>query len=253
MSLNANSLPIKITVCALGLSLKGKMRVMKNFWSVLVIAALLPLSGWAQVYEGTAEFDKKKYPAFIAEYEYQVPAVENALLKRFSKLGYRPKAEKGIFNKDKGYQIFAGAVMNDITEGGADYFVKVEDRGKKGKESALLTLIVLQNGEALGRGVSETKANAVKAYLKALLPDVIAENLELDIKAQEDAIGKAEKKLETLKREKQELERKIDNNDRAQRDTENEIKAKQEGLEILKSKRIIPAVTVSGSAQKTNP
>ena len=229
------------------------MTAMKKIWSLLVLMALLPLSGWSQVYEGTAEFDKKKYPAFLAEYDYQVPAVENALLKRFSKLGYRPKEEKGIFNRDKGFQIFAGSVMNDITEGAADYMIKVEDRGKKGKESALLTLIVLQNGEALGRGVSESRANAVKAYLKALIPDVIAENLELDIKAQEEAISKSEKKLETLKREKQDLERKIENNDRAQRDTENEIKAKQEGLEILKSKRIIPAGTVSGSAQKTNP
>lgn len=229
------------------------MTAMKKIWSLLVLIALLPLSGWSQVYEGTAEFDKKKYPAFLAEYDYQVPAVENALLKRFSKLGYRPKEEKGIFNRDKGFQIFAGSVMNDITEGAADYMIKVEDRGKKGKESALLTLIVLQNGEALGRGVSESRANAVKAYLKALIPDVIAENLELDIKAQEEAISKSEKKLETLKREKQDLERKIENNDRAQRDTENEIKAKQEGLEILKSKRIIPAGTVSGSAQKTNP
>ena len=229
------------------------MTAMKKIWSLLVLIALLPLSGWSQVYEGTAEFDKKKYPAFLAEYDYQVPAVENALLKRFSKLGYRPKEEKGIFNRDKGFQIFAGSVMNDITEGAADYMIKVEDRGKKGKESALLTLIVLQNGEALGRGVSESRANTVKAYLKALIPDVIAENLELDIKAQEEAISKSEKKLETLKREKQDLERKIENNDRAQRDTENEIKGKQEGLEILKSKRIIPAGTVSGSAQKTNP
>ncbi|NBY25437.1 MAG: hypothetical protein EBQ65_07175 [Chitinophagaceae bacterium] len=86
------------------------------------------------------------------------------------------------------------------------------------------------------------------------MPDIIAENLELDIKAQEEAISKAEKKLESLKREKAELERKIEVNQRTQLDTENELKAKQEGLEILKSKRTTtPASPSSGSAQKTNP
>ena len=70
----------------------------------------------------------------------------------------------------------------------------------------------------------------------------------------EDAISKAEKKLESLKREKAELERKIEVNERTQLDTENEIKAKQEGLEILKSKRITTPVSPgSGSVQKTNP
>ena len=86
-----------------------------------------------------------------------------------------------------------------------------------------------------------------------MLPDIIAENLELDIKAQEEAISKAEKKLESLKREKSELERKIEVNERTQLDTENEIKAKQEGLEILKSKRTTtPVLPSSGSVQKTN-
>ncbi|MFM1857706.1 MAG: hypothetical protein RLZ05_766 [Bacteroidota bacterium] len=230
------------------------MNPMKKVWSLLLILISLSTVTLAQVYEGTAEFDKKKYTAFLAEYDYQVPAVENALLKRFAKLGYRPREEKGIFNKDKGFRVFAGSIMSDITEGAADYYVKVEDRSKKGKEAALLTVIILQNGEALSRGVSEARANAVKSYLKSLLPDIIAENLELDIKAQEEAISKAEKKLESLKREKAELERKIEVNERTQLDTENEIKAKQEGLEILKSKRTTtPVSPSSGSAQKTNP
>ncbi len=227
---------------------------MKKVLSLLLILVSLSIVTVAQVYEGTAEFDKKKYTAFLAEYDYQVPAVENALLKRFAKLGYRPREEKGIFNKDKGFRVFAGSIMSDITEGAADYYVRVEVRSKKGKETALLTVIILQNGEALGRGVSEARANAVKTYLKSLLPDIIAENLELEIKAQEDAILKTEKKLESLKREKAELERKIEANERTQLDTENEIKAKQEGLEILKSKRTTtPASPSSGSVQKTNP
>ena len=88
--------------------------------------------------------------------------------------------------------------------------------------------------------------------MKSIIPDVAAESLELDIKVQEDAILKAEKKLEGLKKEQGDLERKLENNGKSQQDTENEIKAKQEGLQILKSKRVTPALPSSGSEQKTN-
>jgi chromosome segregation ATPase len=75
---------------------------------------------------------------------------------------------------------------------------------------------------------------------------VIAESLELDIKAQEEAIVKAERKLESLKKDQAELERKLELNKQSQRDTENEINAKKEGLEVLKSRRVTAAVPNSG-------
>ena len=217
---------------------------MQKFALLLLFGFVLSMTLHAQVYESTAEFDKKKQPAFLAEYPYQTAAVENAILKRFSKLGYRPKEEKGIFNKDKGYRVFAGSIMTDITEGQADFMIRVESLSRKGKEISLLTLIVMQEGEALGRSVSAIRAEKVKTYLTALQPDIEAENLELDIKAQEDAVIKAEKKLEGLKREQQDLEKKLESNHRSQKDTENEIKAKKEGLDALKAKRVTPVSPV---------
>jgi len=196
----------------------------------------------AQVYEGTAEYDKKKYTAFLAEYDYPVSAVENALLGKFAKLGYRPREEKGLLNRDKGFKVFAGSIMSDITEGQADYLVKIEKRSRKEREISLLTIIVLQKGEALGRAVSEQRANKVKSYLKSIIPDVAAESLELDIKVQEEEIQKTEKKLEGLKREQLELTHKLENNGKVQLETENEIKAKQEILQLLKSRRVTPAL-----------
>jgi hypothetical protein len=219
---------------------------MKNHLLFLLLSCITVSSLSAQVYEGTAEYDKKKMAAFIAEYAYPPAAVENAILKRFSKLGYRPREEKGILNRDKGFNVFAGSIMPDITEGQADFLVKVEGRSRKGKEDAVLTLVITQGGEALGRGVSESRAEKVKDYLRALSPDVIAESLELDIKAQEEAIVKAERKLESLKKDQAELERKLELNKQSQRETENEINAKKEGLEVLKSRRVTAAVPNSG-------
>ena len=230
-------------------SLGNNLNAMKNYLLLLLFVGLAQSSLWAQVYEGTAEYDKKKMAAFIAEFNYPAAAVENAIVKRFTKLGYRPREEKGILNKDKGYKVFAGAIMPDITEGQADFLVRVESRSRKGSEDALLTLVVTQGGEALGRSVSESRAERIKDFLRGLNPDVLAESLELDIKAQEEAIVKAEKKLESLKKDQAELERKLELNKQSQRDTENEIAAKKEGLEVLKSRRVIPAVPNAGQLQ----
>jgi hypothetical protein len=219
---------------------------MRIYLLFFALTGLGGLSLMAQVYEGTTEFDKKKLPAFIAEYSYPAAAVENAIIKRFAKLGYRPREEKGILNRDKGYKIFAGSIMPDITEGQADFLVKVESRSRKGNEDAVLTLVVTQGGESLGRSVSAPRAEKVKDFLRALSPDVVAESLELDIKAQEEAIGKAERKLESLKKDQADLERKLESNKQAQRDTENEIGAKKEGLEVLRSRRVTPAVPNAG-------
>jgi len=71
---------------------------------------------------------------------------------------------------------------------------------------------------------------------------VAAESLELDIKVQEEEIQKTEKKLEGLKREQLELTHKLENNGKVQLETENEIKAKQEILQLLKSRRVTPAL-----------
>jgi hypothetical protein len=68
--------------------------------SLLMISGLnLALS--AQAYEGTAEYDKKKQQVFMIDYPYPPEAVENAVIKKMSKLGYKSKRKKGYSIKTK--------------------------------------------------------------------------------------------------------------------------------------------------------
>ena len=148
---------------------------MKKGIALFLLTVVFSSALWAQVYEGTAEYDKKKYTAFLAEYDYQAPAVENALLKRFSKLGYRPREEKGLLNRDKGFKVFAGSIMNDITEGQADYLVKVEKRSRKEREISLLTIIILQNGIQL----TDRQSSDLVAFLRTLTDSSFVRNPNL--------------------------------------------------------------------------
>jgi hypothetical protein len=192
----------------------------------------------AQAYEGTTDYDKKKQPAFLIDYPYPAEAVENAIVKKMGRLGYKSREEKGIFNKDKGFRNFKDAFITDISSDKMDYIVKVESKGKK-TESAVIYLIIIKEGVNAKTTMDAYQTDRVKNFLNSLLPDVVAEKLELDIIAQEEAIAKAEKKLRGLKDDQQELEKKLKNNQNDQKDTEKEIESKKEGLEALKSKRVM--------------
>ena len=199
----------------------------------------------AQAYEGTVEYDKKKQTAFIVEYPYSPEAVENAFVKKMEALGYKPKEEKGLFNKDKGFMVFKSAFISDITAGAMDYIMKVEKKSRKEKDESILYLII--NGKD-GVNASSTfdgeSMGLAKSFLNNLLPNVEAANLELQIKDQEDVVTKAEKKFRKLQDDKDDLEKKlkklqddIANNVRDQENTTKEIENQKLALQGLRDKR----------------
>lgn len=224
---------------SLAVSLSSKSLDMKKLLLSFLIVLAVDSIVSAQAYEGTVEFDKKKQEAFMIDYPYPPEAVENAITKKMEKLGYKPKEEKGIFNKDKGFRIYKDAFVTEINEERMDYIIKVESRGRKNQGESVVYMILQKDGSNAKTAFDAYQVEKVKTFLNGLQPDVMAENLELDIKAQEEAVGKAEKKLRGLKDDQDDLEKKLKNNKDAQRDTEKEIEAKKQALDELKAKRVI--------------
>jgi chromosome segregation ATPase len=96
---------------------------------------------------------------------------------------------------------------------------------------------------ALSRLNTEEVGKA-KSFLYNLLPDIEAENLELQITVQEDVVVKAEKKLKTLKDDKDDMEKRlkklqedIKQNEKDQEKQTSEIENQRKALDALKSKR----------------
>ena len=206
---------------SLAVSLSSKSLDMKKLLLSFLIVLAVDSIVSAQAYEGTVEFDKKKQEAFMIDYPYPPEAVENAITKKMEKLGYKPKEEKGIFNKDKGFRIYKDAFVTEINEERMDYIIKVESRGRKNQGESVVYMILQKDGSNAKTAFDAYQVEKVKTFLNGLQPDVLAENLELDIKAQEEAVGKAEKKLRGLKDDQDDLEKKL------------------QALDELKAKRVI--------------
>ena len=191
----------------------------------------------AQSYEGTIQFDKKKQVAIICDYVYPVQAVENAIIKRMEKLGYKPKEEKGIFNKDKGFLVFKNAYISDISAGKMDYIIKVERKSRKESDESILYLVMMTNEENALAKMDAAGIGKAKSYLNNMVPDVEAAHLEIQITEQEAVVARAEKKLRDLKDEQSSLEKKLETNKNDQANTQKDIEEQKQKLGVLQGKR----------------
>ncbi|HVT84059.1 MAG TPA: hypothetical protein VHD35_02610 [Chitinophagaceae bacterium] len=217
---------------------------MKRRLLFLVITTCFFSVVYGQAYESTIEYDKKKQNAYTIEYPYTAEALENAIVSKIEKMGYKGKEEKGLFNRDKGFIVFKSAHITDISDNALDYIIKVEQKNRKDKNIAILYMIVNKDGDDASKTFEASDIRNVKNFLENLQPDVEAANLELQIKAQEDVVAKAEKKLKNLKDDQESMEKKIKelqddlkknakDQDNAQKDIDNQKAA----LETLKAKR----------------
>jgi hypothetical protein len=190
-----------------------------------------------QSYEGSIEYLKKDQKAMVIEFPYSPSVVEDAIVDKMEKMGYKKK-------ESKGFLIYRGAIIKDISTEPADYMIKIERKSRKEKDEAVV-YILMNKGEENLIARSDALVNSnVKTFLNALSPDVEAFNLEKEIQGQEAAVTKAEKKLRQLVEDKETMEKKIKNlqddlkeNATDQVDQQKEIEAQRQVLEAMKGKR----------------
>lgn len=212
---------------------------------LLAAASLLLLRAGAQAYEGSAEYNKKKQTAYMVEFTYPQEAVQNAVVQKMATLGYKPREEKGLFNRDKGFLVFKNSAITDVSSRTLDYFVKVDKKGRKDGEGSILTVIVNNsNGENASGFFDENERRRMLGFLNNLQPEVEAANLELQIRDQTDVVTQSEEKLKKLRSDQTDMEKKIKDlqdkiarnlkdQDAAQKDLDNQKQA----LDALRAKR----------------
>ena len=181
---------------------------------------------------------------FYINYNFPPEAVENALMGKLAKMGYKGREEKGMFNKDKGFNIYKEATLSDISPGKYDYVVNIERKSKKESDESVLYLLILNNDvNALPLLGSEEKE---KAKMEDLTPEVEDAHIDMLIAAQAEVVTTAEKKLKQLQTDSVELQNKITKlqeemsvNSKAQETQLTEIANQRKILEAIKSRKKI--------------
>ncbi len=217
---------------------------MKNFFLFICVICMLSSPSFAQSYESSITYNKKKQKSIAIDYAYPQEAVENAIIQKLEKAGNSGKEQKGLFNKDKGFIVFKEATVTDVSNERMDYILKIERKSRKDKDETTLYLLLNKNGEDALPNLDAYSVGKVKAFLNNLIPDIEDANLELKIKAQDDLVMKSEKKYKNLQDDQQSLEKKIkdlqadlEKNIKDQENQQKEIENQRQALEELKGKR----------------
>jgi len=210
---------------------------MKRFLLFICITFQVSAPAFSQAYESSITYNKKKQKTITIDYAYPQEAVQNAIVQKIEKLGNAGKEEKGLFNKDKGFIIFKDALVTDISDERMDYILKIERKSRRDKDETTLYLVLNKGGEDAITSMSAYDVGRAKMFLNNLLPEIEEANLELQIKAQDDAVVKSEKKFKDLQDEKADLEKKLKKNAEDIENQQKQIENQRQTLEGLKGKR----------------
>ena len=210
---------------------------MKRVLLLINIAILICPAAFAQAYESNITYEKKKQKAITIDYAYSQEAVQNAIVQKIEKMGNAAKQEKGLFNKDKGFIIFKDAFVTDVSDERLDYILKIERKSRRDKDETTLYLVINKAGADAIANMSAADVGKTKTFLNNLLPEIEEAKLELDIKSQDDAVIKSEKKFKDLQDEKAELEKKLQKNAEDIENQQKQIENQRQALEGLKGKR----------------
>ena len=204
---------------------------------ITLITGFSSLTVLAQSYEGTIEYQKKDQKAMVIDFPYSPSVVEDAIVMKMEKMGYKKK-------ESKGFLVYKNAVISDISSEPADYMIKVERKSRKEKDESVVYIVMNRADENLIARSDALINSNVKTFLNGMAPHIEAYNLEVEIKKQEEAVAKAEKKLKNLVDDKETMEKKIKKlqddlkeNAKDQEAQAKEIEAQKQSLEAMVGKR----------------
>jgi hypothetical protein len=198
----------------------------------------------AQAFEDKIDYSKKNQPCLVINYSYPPEAVENAIISKMYKLGYKGKEEKGLFNKDKGFRVYNSTLIADISDTRYDYILKVERKSRKDDEASVVYFLIQKDDNNMLTQLTPDELSKAKSFLYDMKPDIEVANLELQILAQEETVSKAEKKLQNLQSDKEDMEKRVkklqedlQQNEKDQVYQQAEIENQKKALEALRAKR----------------
>ena len=204
----------------------------------LLLSLFITVFSFGQSRTGTADYQKVSRAAILNDMPFPAKTVENALVDKFLKMGYKSGSSKG-------YTVFKGVHLNELGPGSYDLYFSAERVSRRDKDNSTLTLLISKGYDAFINETDDAPLFAqAKAYMDSLRDMVAAYDLEQQIADQENAVKKAEKKDSNLKDEADDLQKKkskiesdIARNIKDKADQEKEVANQKQILENLKAKR----------------
>lgn len=210
---------------------------MKHFLTFFLVFILSGFSLSAQVGEAVVDFNKTKRTVKSMEIE-EVPAVvEQAIINKMLKSGYKAKTSKG-------WMEFKDVVDSNISDERSDLYIKVEKKSRKEKDESVVYFFTSKPGDHATPVPFSGEVHSNGGFYSDVVKFTVAERLKRDIKSQEEVLKKSKKKYDDLVKDQASLEKKIkdlqndlESNKKKQEAQVKDVETQQSVLEQMSSKR----------------
>jgi len=198
--------------------------------SILSFCLLLVLTGFSQARDGNITYQKTRQPAMVIDLPYSSGVTESAIENYLSTKGAKA-------SDSHGFKTYKNVRIGDTAT--ADLYFKIE---KKSQTESTVYLVTMPVNENI---TTETAASVfaqddARNLLNSLAPAAETAQLGVQVKGQQDAVGKAEKKLKNLVDEEADLKKKRTHLD--EKITENQQLQEKQRVEIEKEKQTLSSL-----------
>src|SRR6476469_7324904 len=211
---------------------------MKKLLNILLLTVLVAATAHSQSHYVFIDFKDAQKPGIQNEFNYPEKTVNDAIIDRLNKLGYKGKDVKG-------YTVYRGVVLPELGNQPYDLYFKVDRKSRKDKDVSVVNMLISRGNKNFISDSSDSRTiNNAKNYLDNLKNSIAAYDLQQQINAQQEALTKAEKKYKSLQddaddlqKRKKKLEQQIEDNAKAQKDQQAEIERQRQLFESIKSRQ----------------
>jgi hypothetical protein len=207
------------------------MKTLKLLFTTCLIA--ISASMFGQAVQGSTEALKAQQPCAMSTYSVNADVMEKALVDRLEK-------SKLSYDKSKGFKVYKGVVLPEITTDKVDIYTKVEGK----KDNCTVYVLVSKGYDNFISEKSDEKVFAnMKTFLNSMQETANQYQLGLDAEEQASIIKKADKTYNSsvsdgkdLESDKAKIEKKIAENKTEQETNMKALEAAKTKLAEIKAK-----------------
>lgn len=177
---------------------------MKNFYLLLWAGIFSRSSTCAQAYLGQSDKGKTTQAAAAIRLPFTNDEVENALKSYFAQKGFSTSGTRGFI-------VYRGVPLDNGDKDGSDLYFTTSTPDRKLKDMTILSLIPAKKNQDISSGafVDSSRLDEAKAFLDSLAPYVHTFGVGVQVKDQQEALQKAQRKSNDLRNDSTDYERRL--------------------------------------------
>lgn len=160
----------------------------------------------------TASYNKSNQPALMLELPYNEDVCGDFIVDNLKKTGYDIETKGKLFwkqNKVNGYYTYKNVRLKGL-DYTVDLYFKVDQKSRKSKNESVIYMLMGKGENYFIASSDDVAYDAAKRFLNGFIEQAAVYKLDLDIKAQEQAVTDAQKKFDKLKDNENDMNKKID-------------------------------------------